>query len=175
MALSTSTGLGAAPAADDGTGKPGAVPAAPRRGRRPRLRLPRSPKVLIGLALILVFLVVAVFGSTLAPYDPSRTFSLTESFPLPPSAHHLLGTTQQQQDVLSQLLVGTRSTVLVAFIAGMIATILSVVIGVTAGYQGRLADDVVSMLANFFLVLPALPLLIVIFGFLKTNQGATTC
>jgi len=171
MALSTSTGLGAAPAADDGTGKPGAVPAAPRRGRRPRLRLPRSPKVLIGLALILVFLVVAVFGSTLAPYDPSRTFSLTESFPLPPSAHHLLGTTQQQQDVLSQLLVGTRSTVLVAFIAGMIATILSIVLGVTAGYQGRLADDVLSMLANFFLVLPALPLLIVIFGFLKTNQG----
>jgi peptide/nickel transport system permease protein len=114
---------------------------------------------------------VAIFGSTLAPYDPSRTFSLTESFPLPPSAHHLLGTTQQQQDVLSQLLVGTRSTVLVAFIAGMIATILSVVIGVTAGYQGRLADDVLSMLANFFLVLPALPLLIVIFGFLKTNQG----
>ena len=171
MALSTSTGLGTAPAADDGTGKPGAVPAAPRRGRRPRLRLPRSPKVLIGLALILVFLVVAVFWSTLAPYDPSRTFSLTESFPLPPSAHHLLGTTQQQQDVLSQLLVGTRSTVLVAFIAGMIATILSVVIGVTAGYQGRLADDVLSMLANFFLVLPALPLLIVIFGFLKTNQG----
>jgi len=171
MALSTSTGLGTAPAADDGTGKAGAVPAAPRRGRPPRLRLPRSPKVLIGLALILVFLVVAVFGSTLAPYDPSRTFSLTESFPLPPSAHHLLGTTQQQQDVLSQLLVGTRSTVLVAFIAGMIATILSVVIGVTAGYQGRLADDVLSMLANFFLVLPALPLLIVIFGFLKTNQG----
>jgi len=54
----------------------------------------------------------------------------------------------------------------------MIATILSVVIGVTAGYQGRLADDVLSMLANFFLVLPALPLLIVIFGFLKTNQGS---
>jgi peptide/nickel transport system permease protein len=168
MALSTSTGLGTAPAGDGGAGPAAAGPAAPRRRQ---LRLPRSPKVLIGLALILGFLVVAIFGSTLAPYDPSRTFSLTESFPLPPSAHHLLGTTQQQQDVLSQLLVGTRSTVLVAFIAGMIATILSIVIGVTAGYQGRLADDVLSMVANFFLVLPALPLLIVIFGFLKTNQG----
>jgi peptide/nickel transport system permease protein len=171
MALSTSTGLGTAPAADAGGGTAGAGPAAPRHGRRPRLRLPRSPKVLIGVSLMVLFLVVAIFGSTLAPYDPSRTFSLTESFPLPPSAHHLLGTTQQQQDVLSQLLVGTRSTVLVAFIAGMIATVFSVVIGVTAGYQGRLADDVLSMVANFFLVLPALPLLIVIFGFLKTNQG----
>jgi peptide/nickel transport system permease protein len=107
----------------------------------------------------------------MAPYDPSRTFSLTASFPLPPSAAHLLGTTQQQQDVLSQLLVGARSTVLVAFVAGLVATVLSVVIGVTAGYAGRLADDLLSMLANFFLVLPALPLLIVIFGFLKTNQG----
>jgi peptide/nickel transport system permease protein len=171
MALSTSTGLGTEPAADDGARAAGAGPAPRQRGRRPRLRLPRSPKVLIGVALILVFLVVAVFGSTLAPYDPSRTFSLTESFPLPPSAHHLLGTTQQQQDVLSQLLVGTRSTVLVAFIAGMIATVLSVVTGVTAGYLGGASDDVLSMLANFFLVLPALPLLIVIFGFLKTNQG----
>ena len=172
MALSTSTGLGAAPAADAGAGAAGAGRAAPRRGRRPRLRIPRSPKVLIGLALIVGFLVVAIFGTTLAPYDPSRTFSLTQSFPLPPSAHHLLGTTQQQQDVLSQLLVGTRSTVLVAFIAGWIATVLSVVVGVTAGYMGGASDDVLSMLSNFFLVLPALPLLIVIFGFLKTNQGS---
>jgi peptide/nickel transport system permease protein len=172
MALSTSTGVGTAPVADAGAKAAGGGPAAPRRGQRPRLRLPRSPKVLIGLALIVGFLVVAIFGSTLAPYDPSRTFSLTESFPLPPSAHHLLGTTQQQQDVLSQLLVGTRSTVLVAFVAGWIATVLSVVAGVTAGYMGRLPDDLLSMLANFFLVLPALPLLIVIFGFLKTNQGS---
>ena len=171
MVLSTSTGVGTAPAADAGAAAAAAGPAAPRRGRRPRLRLPRSPKVLIGLALIVGFLVVAIFGSTLAPYDPSRTFSLTQSFPLPPSAHHLLGTTQQQQDVLSQLLVGTRSTVLVAFIAGWIATVLSVVVGVTAGYMGGASDDVLSMLSNFFLVLPALPLLIVIFGFL--GKGAS--
>jgi peptide/nickel transport system permease protein len=170
--MALSTGVGTAPAADAGAKAAGGGPAAPRRGQRPRLRLPRSPKVLIGLALIVGFLVVAIFGTTLAPYDPSRTFSLTQSFPLPPSAHHLLGTTQQQQDVLSQLLVGTRSTVLVAFVAGWIAMVLSVVVGVTAGYRGRLADDVLSMVANFFLVLPALPLLIVIFGFLKTNQGS---
>jgi peptide/nickel transport system permease protein len=170
--MALSTGVGTAPAADAGAKAAGGGPAAPRRGQRPRLRLPRSPKVLIGLALIVGFLVVAIFGTTLAPYDPSRTFSLTQSFPLPPSAHHLLGTTQQQQDVLSQLLVGTRSTVLVAFVAGWIAMVLSVVVGVTAGYMGRLPDDLLSMLANFFLVLPALPLLIVIFGFLKTNQGS---
>jgi peptide/nickel transport system permease protein len=139
---------------------------------RRRLRLPRSPKVLIGLAGLIGFLVLAVIGPWIAPYNPAQTFSTTASFPLPPSAAHLLGTTQQQQDVLSQLLAGGRSTILVAFVAGLVATVLSVVIGVTAGYAGGLSDDLLSMLANLFLVLPALPLLIVIFGFLPPSQGS---
>jgi peptide/nickel transport system permease protein len=139
---------------------------------RRRLRLPRSPKVLIGLAGLIGFLVLAVIGPWIAPYSPAQTFSTTASFPQPPSAAHLLGTTQQQQDVLSQLLAGGRSTILVAFVAGLVATLLSVIVGVTAGYAGGLGDDLLSMLANFFLVLPALPLLIVIFGFLPPSQGS---
>ena len=137
-----------------------------------RRRLPRSPKVIIGLAGLIIFLVLAVIGPWIAPYNPSQTFSTTASFPLPPSAAHLLGTTQQQQDVLSQLLAGGRSTILVAFVAGLVATLLSVIVGVTAGYAGGLGDDLLSMLANFFLVLPALPLLIVVFGFLPPSQGS---
>ena len=166
MAIGTSTDLGGASAADPALLPPDA------RASRPRLRLPRSPKVVIGLGTLAVFLVLAVIGPWIAPYNPSRTFSTTASFPLPPSAAHLLGTTQQQQDVLSQLLAGGRSTVLVAFVAGLVATVLSVVIGVTAGYAGGVADDLLSMLANFFLVMPALPLLIVIFGFLPASQGS---
>ncbi len=61
---------------------------------------------------------------------------------------------------------------LVAFLAGSIATVLSVVLGVTAGYLSGAADDLLSMLANFFLVLPALPLLIVVFGFLPASGGS---
>ncbi len=71
--------------------------------------------------------------------------------------------------MLSQLLVGGRSTILVALIAGVVATALAVVFGVTAGYYGGWLDDLLSMLANIFLVMPALPLLIVIFGFLSTR------
>jgi peptide/nickel transport system permease protein len=165
MAISASTDLRGGPAAD-----PGLIPApdAPARRRR----LPRSPKVLIGLGTLAVFLVIAVIGPWIAPYNPSRSFSTTVSFPQAPSAAHWLGTTQQQQDVLSQLLAGGRSTILVAFVAGLAATALSVLIGVTAGYAGGLADDLLSMLANFFLVMPALPLLIVVFGFLPTSQGS---
>jgi peptide/nickel transport system permease protein len=165
MAIGTSTDLGSGPAAD-----PGLVPAV-GPARQPRLRLPRSPKVLIGLAGMIGFLILAVIGPWIAPYNPGQSFSTTASFPQPPSAAHLLGTTQQQQDVLSQLLAGGRSTVLVAFVAGLVATVLSVLIGVTAGYIGGVADDLLSMLANLFLIMPALPLLIVIFGFLPPSQG----
>ena len=168
MSIGSSTQLGAG--RDDGPGLLPVPDAPPVRSRQ--IRLPRSPKVLIGLGLLLAFLILAVIGPWVAPYSPSQTFSTTASFPLPPSAAHVLGTTQQQQDVLSQLLVGGRSTVLVAFVAGLVATVLSVAVGVTAGYLGGLSDDLLSMLANFFLIMPALPLLIVVFGFLPQSQGS---
>jgi peptide/nickel transport system permease protein len=166
MAIGSSTDLDSAQAAD-------LLELYPNRPvSRRRLRLPRSAKVLIGLAGLAGFLVLAVIGPWIAPYNPAQTFSTTASFPQPPSAAHLLGTTQQQQDVLSQLLAGGRSTILVAFVAGLVATVLAIIVGVTAGYAGSLADDLLSMLANLFLVLPALPLLIVIFGFLPPSQGS---
>ena len=167
MAIGSSTHLGAALGGEDAP-----LPAGAAEAGRSRLRLPSSPKVLIGLGMLIVFVVLAVVGQWIAPYSPARTFSTTASVPQPPSLAHLLGTTQQQQDVLSQLLAGGRSTVLIAFVAGLAATVLSVVVGVTAGYVGGLSDDLLSMLANFFLVMPALPLLIVIFGFLPASQGS---
>jgi peptide/nickel transport system permease protein len=171
MSLGSSTQLGGGPA---GGGPAGVGPgplSAPDAPARSRIRLPRSPKVLIGLGLLIVFVVLAILAPWIAPYDPTRTFSTTAPYPLPPSGAHLLGTTQQQEDVLSQLLVGGRSTILVAFVAGLVATVLSIAVGVTAGYLSGLADDLLSMLANFFLIMPALPLLIVIFGFLPQSQG----
>jgi peptide/nickel transport system permease protein len=133
-------------------------------------RLLRSKKILVGLSLSVAFGIVAIAGPLLAPYNPNTSVSTTLSTPMPPSAAHWLGTTQVQQDVFSQLLVGGRSTILVSLIAGLAATALAVLFGVTAGYFGGWADDLLSMLANIFLVLPALPLLIVIFGFL--GRGA---
>jgi peptide/nickel transport system permease protein len=133
-------------------------------------RLLRSPKIVVGLCLSAVFVLLAIVGPLVAPYNPSTSVSTVNGTPMPPSAAHLLGTTQVQQDVLSQLLVGGRSTILVSLIAGVAATVLAVLFGVSAGYFGGWGDDLLSMLANIFLVLPALPLLIVVFGFL--GKGA---
>src|SRR5215475_7116527 len=143
----------------------------PGRRRAPRLRIPRSPKVLTGLGLLVFFVLLAVIGPLVAPYDPSASLSSTNGVPQPPSAAHWLGTTQTQQDLLSQLLVGGRSTMLVAVMAGLVATALSVIIGVSSGYAGGLVDDLLSMLINIGLVLPALPLLIVMTGFLPKNSN----
>jgi len=168
---------GSGGSAPDSTGLPvaaGQQVLSPQPGRHRKnriLQLPRSPKIRIGLGLSLLFTILAIIGPWIAPLNPSKSLSTMSGLPQPPSSAHWLGTTQVQQDVLSQLLVGGRSTILVALIAGAIATVLAVVFGVTAGYYGGLLDDLFSMLANVFLVLPALPLLIVIFGFLSKTAS----
>jgi peptide/nickel transport system permease protein len=172
MSTTTDLGTGGAGGAPGSTGSPEAAALAIVPGRARSVRFPRSPKIIIGLVLLGFFLVLAIVGPWLAPYGPGASVSTTNGVPQPPSAAHWLGTTQLQQDVFSQLLAGGRSMLLVSFLAGAVATVLSVVIGVTAGFLSGLTDDLLSMLANFFLVLPALPLLIVIFGFLPSSGGS---
>jgi len=102
------------------------------------LRLPRSPKVVLGLVILGFFVLLMIFGPYLAPYSPDNT-----SFAplLTPSAHHWFGTTSLGQDIFSQTLVGARATMVVALVAGVVATMLSIIVGVSAGYIGGYADD----------------------------------
>lgn len=131
------------------------------------LRLPRSPKVLLGLFILAFFIVMTVIGPWLAPYNPSSTAFAAL---LAPSSHHWLGTTSLGQDIFSQLLVGARATMVVALVAGLVATLLSMTIGIAAGYLGGATDDGLSLLSNVFLAIPGLPLLIVIDSYLPVNS-----
>src|SRR5215213_8729447 len=106
---------------------------------RARWRMPNwfnvlwsNGKARIGLILLLLFVLVALLAPILAPYDPYDTSFLAAA---PPDGEHLLGTTQAGQDVLSQLLWGTRVSLLVGVLAGGLATIIALVIGMTAGYM----------------------------------------
>jgi peptide/nickel transport system permease protein len=145
-------------------------------------QLPRSPKVIAGLIILGIFGVVALIGRWAAPYSPNTTdekhwvqhvlvagtgpgTSFPANYyplPLPPSAAHWLGTTVFAQDVLSQLLASTQATLFVGLLAAAIATVLSILFGVTGGYVGRGTDEGLSLVANVFLAIPALPLLIVL-------------
>lgn len=128
-----------------------------------KVQLPKSPKVIFGVVILLAFIVLTVVGPWLAPYDPSFTGFIPN---LQPSTAHWLGTTTLGQDVLSQLLTGCRDTMVVGFLAGFAATVMSIVVGVAAGYLGGRADDGLSLLSNVFLAIPGLPLLIVINSYL---------
>jgi peptide/nickel transport system permease protein len=126
----------------------------------------RSPKIIIGLSLLGFFVLVAVFGPSLDHADPSAT---TASILQGPSVAHPLGTTRLGQDVLAQLIVGARDSLLVGFGAAAIATLLALLVGLSGGYLGGLADDLSSVVANAFLVIPALPLVIVLASYLPST------
>ena len=161
---------------------PAGPPVAPVLQRGRILRLPRSPKVIAGLFIVGVFGVIALIGRWLVPYSPNATDTQNwvqhvlvpgtggdtgfpaSYYPLPygPSVAHWLGTTVFAQDVLSQLLASTQATMFVGLLAAAIATVLSILFGVSAGYIGGGTDEGLSLVANVFLAIPGLPLLIVL-------------
>lgn len=129
-----------------------------------------NPKALTGLVALGFFALIAVVGPWIAPFDPSeRSSALLQ----PPSAEHWFGTTHLGQDIFSQVLAGTRSVVLVGAIAGIVATVLSVLVGVTAGYLSGSAGEGLSALSNVFLVIPALPLIVIITSSLPETSNLT--
>jgi peptide/nickel transport system permease protein len=131
----------------------------PARAKRQRSGFLSNKKAMTGLILLGVYLLFAIIGPWIAPYDPNARGT---ELVAPPSGAHWLGTTHLGQDVLSQLLVGTRGVMVVGLAAGIAATIVSVVVGVSAGYLGGGWDDTLSALSNVFLVIPALPLIIIV-------------
>jgi peptide/nickel transport system permease protein len=121
-------------------------------------------KALIGAIILLVFILMAVLAPLISPYSLSDNSALPMA---PPSAAHRLGTTSLGQDILTQLIYGTRQSLLIAFVAGLAATIISMLIGVTSAYRGGTTDHILSLVTDIFLVLPQLPLMIVIAAYFK--------
>jgi peptide/nickel transport system permease protein len=124
-------------------------------------------KAKVGVVLFGVFVLAAIIGPQLSPFDPSYANPDPSLSMAHPSSQHLLGTTQTGQDVLSQLLDGIRQTILLAMLVGIIATALSVIVGVTSAFLGGVWDEFLSLVTNVFLVIPALPLLILLLGYLN--------
>ena len=122
-------------------------------------------KTKLGLGILAFFALIAVVGEWIAPYDPS---AMSDDALSPPSGAHWFGTTMTGQDIFSQVLVGTRGVMVVGLVCGVLATILSILVGVTAGFLGGAADEALSMLSNIFLVIPALPLIIIVASMLPS-------
>src|SRR6266536_2200571 len=135
------------------------APARRRAGAGLWTAVSRNPKALAGLVLFLFFTLLAVAPQLFTSVRDPNALAFDPA--LPPSRAHLLGTTRLGQDIYAQVVYGTRESLLIALIAGFFATVLSVMIGVSAAYLGGFADDSLSMFTNVFLVLPTFPLVII--------------
>lgn len=108
----------------------------------------------LGVALIVLIVAVAVFAPLLAPYDPLKQNIIHRLEP--PSAEFLLGTDTYGRDVLSRLIYGTRISLLVGFVAVVIAMCIGSAIGILAGYIGGLFDQIVMGMIDVMLAFPTL-------------------
>jgi peptide/nickel transport system permease protein len=125
----------------------------------------RSHRLLIGLGIVAFFAAVAIIGPFLVGNPNAFSHAEWQS----PSAAHWLGTTQLGQDVLAQVVTGAGATLEIGAGAGLLATVISIVIGIGGGYAGGIADETLSLLSNVVLVIPALPLIIVIASFVHAS------
>jgi len=120
----------------------------------------RNRKSLAGLIILGVFVLVALFSDLLAPYGPlEKDYTALRQAP---SLTHLLGTTHMGEDILSQIIYGTRGVLIVGFLAGIMGTFIAVIMGVVSGYTRGWRSESLSALTNVFLVIPGLPLIIIV-------------
>jgi peptide/nickel transport system permease protein len=132
--------------------------------------LTHNRKVSFGIAVLVFFVLVAIFGPLFFHQDPNA-FSVDRL--QPPSAAHWLGTTQTGQDVMTQLVYGARLSVFMGLLVGALTMVVSVVVGLMAGYFGGWIDELLSLFTNVFLVLPTLPLAILLAAFVAYKGPLT--
>lgn len=123
-----------------------------------------------GLAILGFFIVLDIVSFFYIPYSPRAPVAIGINNPAPPSWKFLFGTTDIGQDVFSQWMYGTQSTLLVGFLAALMTAGLGITTGIAAGYL-KTWDEPLMRSADVILTLPALPLLIVAAAFLKPTDA----
>lgn len=118
----------------------------------------RSKLGIVGLIIILIFVFIAVAAPIIAPYDPRASF-VAPAF-TSPNSKHLLGTDDVGRDVFSQIIYGTRISLMVGLLAAAVGTFLGTIVGLVSGYFGGLIDDLLMRITDIFLIIPFIPLAI---------------
>ncbi|MGM0432846.1 MAG: oligopeptide ABC transporter permease [Spirochaetota bacterium] len=127
-------------------------------------RFMRNKLAVIGAAVTLFFIVVAIFAPLLAPFEPSEFFFAegqnTYNRYDAPSGGHLLGTDSLGRDVFSRLIFGARITMMVALLAVTISTLIGTFVGLVSGYFGKVVDAIFMRIVDIVISFPVLFLLI---------------
>ena len=122
----------------------------------------RSNQGKVGLTILAFFSIIAIIGPLIAPEDPNASTSFSDQIMAPPSSEHWLGTDDNGRDVLSLLILGTRISMVVGFAAAIVSAVIGSIVGISAGYFGGWTERILTVIDDWFLVIPFLPLAIVL-------------
>ena len=126
----------------------------------------RNAKLRIGVAVLLLFVVLALAGPLLTKNQPRDYVAPGAQ---PPTSEFWFGTTSFGEDVFAQFVYGLRATFIVGIIGGGLGTLIGILIGFIAGYRGGIVDEILNMLTNIVLVVPSLVVLLIIAAYLEVR------
>jgi len=125
----------------------------------------RNAFLLFGAALMAFFLVLSLFAPWIAPRDPWERFEPYAA----PGKEHLLGTNDLGHDILSELIYGSRVSLIVGLGASLLATAIGLLVGLFSGYFKGVPDEILMGATDIFLMIPRIPLIIILAAFLKPS------
>jgi peptide/nickel transport system permease protein len=117
--------------------------------------------------ILLLAIVVMMLLSFVSPYDPNKSFEVPMD--VPPSLEHFFGTDSRGKDIFWWLTFAVRNSLIMGLITATISRVVAILVGLTAGYQGRWVDRVLMSINDSFVIMPLLPLLILL-GFLLRDR-----
>jgi peptide/nickel transport system permease protein len=119
------------------------------------------PMGMAGVAIITVFVTMALFAPFLGTVDPAASGDV-DNLLMPPSSQFWFGTDDLARDIWSQTIYGSRISLTIGFVAAMITVFSGTLVGLIAGYYGKFMDEILMRIVDFFMMLPELPLMIVL-------------
>ena len=123
----------------------------------------------VGLAVILIMFLVAVFANFIAPYDPEEIILDPDARLQAPSMKHLLGTDDLGRDVFSRMVYGARISLSVGFVAVFLSLVIGVTVGAIAGYFGGWVDTLLMRIVEIVMCFPRIFLILMLIAFLGPN------
>jgi peptide/nickel transport system permease protein len=133
-----------------------------------RSKVLRQPQTIIGLAVLAIFVVVAVLSPVLAPHPKEQVGAVFA----PPGGEHLLGTDGGGADMVKLLIAGARVSLIVGFAAAVVSALIGGSVGLASGFFGGKIDTILMRFTDYVIVIPDVPLMIVaaaLFGRSLTN------
>lgn len=134
--------------------------------------LKRDKLALLGAAMLIIFIFIGIFSESIAPYAPNDRHYNEAGKILrldPPSAKHWFGTTDVGRDIFSQVVLGTRTALVVGLLAAFLTTFVGAVLGIISGYYGGIIDAIIMRIVDFFYAIPFIPFVIVLSAVLSPS------